>query len=937
MALPPWEWERLCPESVGLFTSAHPTAVKSYLMSKKMVYFFGNGVAEGHGLGKDLLGGKGHGLHEMTHAGLPVPPGFTITTEVCRYYYTHDRQFPPGLKDEVLQNLKRVEEVKGQRFGDPHNPLLVSVRSGAPVSMPGMMDTILNLGLNDETVVGLSEMANERFAYDSYRRFLQMFGKVVLKIDDRLFDRELEAVKERKAGELGKSVREVKDTDLTAEDWKEVVERFKRVIRDETGSDFPQDPYEQLWMAIKAVFDSWNNPRAIEYRKIEGIPDDLGTACNVVAMVFGNLGDDSGTGVMFTRDPNTGEKRVYGEFLPNAQGEDIVAGIRTPMPLSKRDKKDPNQISLEEWDPNVYHELLNLAEKLERYYRDMQDIEFTIERKKVWLLQTRRGKRTPRAEVKIAVDMAKEGLISREEAIMRVDPYRFEMVLHPYVDENIVAKELGHVPRIAFGIAASPGAATGKVVFHPERAYELAKEGEKVILVRVETSPEDIKGMAAAVGILTGRGGALSHAAVVARGMGKPAVVGAEMLDIHEDEGYFSVSGSYTFNGKEVIIREGDVITIDGGSGKVYLGDVPKVEPELSGEVAEILEWADEIRRGKLGVRANADTPEDARRAREFGAEGIGLARTEHMFFAEDRIKDFRTMILFASRKGERYERAKGRIKSYQAKDFYGLLKEMDGLPVIIRLLDPPLHEFLPKTEEQVRETAEYTGVSEEEIRRLVEATHEANPMLGHRGVRLAITYPDIYAMQTEAVAEAYLKLKEEGYDPRPKIMLPLVAFASEMEKVRGIVEEVLERYGLKGKIEVGTMIELPRAAVKGDEIARYADFFSFGTNDLTQTTLGFSRDDAGKFLPEYIEKGLLKDDPFKTVDDGVVALVEMGTSKGKCEKESLEVGVCGEHGGDPKSIRKFYRAGVDYVSASPFRVPVARLAAAQAVLEDRC
>ena len=914
-----------------------PTTVKSHPMAKKMVYFFGNGVAEGHGLSKGLLGGKGHGLHEMTYAGLPVPPGFTITTEVCRYYYAHNRQFPPGLEEEVLQNLRKVEEAKGQKFGDPHNPLLVSVRSGAPVSMPGMMDTILNLGLNDETVKGLAEMANERFAYDSYRRFLQMFGKVVLKIDDKLFDRELEAVKERKAEELGKSAKEVKDTDLTAEDWKEVVERFKEVIRKETGADFPQDPYEQLWMAIKAVFDSWNNPRAIEYRKIEGIPDDLGTACNVVAMVFGNLGDDSGTGVMFTRDPNTGEKRVYGEFLPNAQGEDIVAGIRTPMPLSKRDKKDPNQISLEEWDPNVYKELLELADKLERYYKDMQDIEFTIERKKVWLLQTRRGKRTPKAEVKIAVDMAKEGLITKEEAIMRVDPYRFEQVLHPYIDEKVVEKQLGYVPVIARGIAASPGAATGKVVFHPDKAHEMAEKGERVILVRVETSPEDIKGMAAAVGILTGRGGALSHAAVVARGMGKPAVVGAEMLDIYEDEGYFKVSGEHAYNGEEVVVREGEVITIDGGSGKVYLGDVPKVEPELGGEVAELLEWADEVRKGKLGVRANADTPEDARRAREFGAEGIGLARTEHMFFAEERIRDFRTMILFASRKGERYEEAKGRIKSYQAEDFYGLLKEMDGLPVIIRLLDPPLHEFLPKTEDQIKETAQYAGVSEEEIRRLVEATEEANPMLGHRGVRLAITYPDIYAMQTEAVAEAYLKLKEEGYNPKPKIMLPLVAFASEMEKVREIVEGVLERYGLKGKIEVGTMIELPRAAVKGDEIARYADFFSFGTNDLTQTTLGFSRDDAGKFLPEYIEKGLLEDDPFKTVDDAVVALVEMGTSRGKCEKENLEVGVCGEHGGDPKSIRKFYKAGVDYVSASPFRVPVARLAAAQAVLGERC
>ncbi|NPA79612.1 MAG: pyruvate, phosphate dikinase [Thermotogae bacterium] len=954
-------------------------------MAEKMVYFFGNGVAEGHGLGKDLLGGKGHGLHEMTYAGFPVPPGFTITTEVCRYYYAHNRQLPEGLKEEVLENLRRIEEAKGQRFGDPENPLLVSVRSGAPVSMPGMMDTILNLGLNDETVKGLARMANERFAYDSYRRFLQMFGKVVLKIDEGKFEEILNEVKARRATEILRPLRDrgmdvealvkrleeenkmaslpedlrpiaeelkvpakssalrnrlkdllegkAKDTDLTAEDLKEVVSRFKRLIREETGKDFPQDPYEQLWLAIRAVFDSWNNPRAIEYRRIEGIPDDLGTACNVVAMVFGNLGDDSGTGVMFSRDPNTGEKRVYGEFLPNAQGEDIVAGIRTPMPLSKADKTDETQMSLEEWDPAIYRELLDLAERLEKYYRDMQDIEFTIERKKVWLLQTRTGKRTPRAEVKIAVDMAKEGMIDWKEAIRRVNPYRFERVLYPYVDEVVVRRKLGYVPYIGWGIAAAPGAVTGKVVFDPEKAHELAKEGEDVILVRKETSPEDIKGLEASKGVLTSKGGALSHAAVVARGKGKAAIVGAEIIEINEDEGYFRVPGEYTYTGEDIIVREGDIITIDGGSGRVYLGDVPKTKPKLGGEVAEILEWADEIRRGKLGVRANADTPEDARQAREFGAEGIGLARTEHMFFAEERIKDFRTMILLASRKGDRYDAAKERVKSYQREDFYGLLKEMDGLPVIIRLLDPPLHEFLPKTDEQIRETAEYVGVSEEEIRKLVEATHEANPMLGHRGVRLAITYPDIYAMQTEALAEAYLKLKEEGYDPRPKIMLPLVAFATEMERVRAIVEEVLDRYGLKGKIDVGTMIELPSAAIRADEIARHADFFSFGTNDLTQTTLGLSRDDAGKFLPTYMEEKLLKENPFRTVDDAVAELVKMGTSRGKGVKPSLEVGVCGEHGGDPKSISKFYDAGVDYVSASPFRVPVARLAAAWVIL----
>ncbi|NPB04378.1 MAG: pyruvate, phosphate dikinase [Thermotogae bacterium] len=958
--------------------------------TKKRVFFFGDGVAEGYSLGKDLLGGKGHGLHEMTHVGLPVPPGFTITTEVCRYYYEHNRQFPPGLEEEVLENLKKVEKVKGQRFGDPSNPLLVSVRSGAPVSMPGMMDTILNLGLNDKIAEGFAKLTGERSAYDSYRRFLQMFAKVVLKINEEKFARKLDEIKARRAafliselqnmgldvdaltqelddpkdskyrevkveGELLKKVAQLlkikpnksalktkvrellegkaKDTDLTTEDLKELVTSFKEIIRQETGDDFPQDPYTQLWMAIKAVFDSWNNPRAIEYRKIEGIPDDLGTACNVVAMVFGNLGDDSGTGVMFTRDPNTGEKRVYGEFLPNAQGEDIVAGIRTPMPLSKIDKTDEDQTSLEEWDLEVYEELLNLADKLEKYYRDMQDIEFTIERRRIWLLQTRRGKRTPRAEVKIAVDMAKENLIDRNEAILRVDPYRFEKVLHPYVDEKKVRERFGYVPKLVHGIPASPGAATGKIVFDPERAHELASAGEDVILVRRETSPEDIKGMAAAKGILTGKGGALSHAAVVARGMGKPAVVGVETVEINEEEGYIKIPAAFNFKGVPITLGEGDVITIDGGSGIIYLGDVPKEEPKLGGEVAELLMWADEVRRGKLGVRANADTPKDARKAREFGAEGIGLARTEHMFFSEDRIRDFRTMILLASRKGERYERAKERIKNYQREDFYGLLKEMDGLPVIIRLLDPPLHEFLPTTDDQIRETARYVGIDEEEIRHLVETTEEANPMLGHRGVRLAITYPDIYAMQVEAVAEAYLKLKEEGYDPKPKIMLPLVGFATEMKAVREIVERTLEKYSLKGNIEVGTMIELPRAALCGDEIALYADFFSFGTNDLTQTTLGFSRDDAGKFLPEYIEKKLLTEDPFKTVDDAVAELVATGTKKGKRQQPDLEVGVCGEHGGDPKSIRKFYKAGVDYVSASPFRVPVARLSAAQAVL----
>jgi len=866
----------------------------------RYVYFFGNGFSEAEKVDRMLLGGKGAGLHEMAKAGLPVPPGFTITTEVCSYYYKNNKTFPEGLREEVLENLRKIEDAKGQRFGYPKNPLLVSVRSGAPVSMPGMMDTILNLGLNDETVNGLSNLGGERFAYDAYRRFIQMFGDVVLKVDKEHFERELEELKREK----GKQ----KDTDLTADDLKELVERFKRVLR-EHGKAIPEDPYEQLWMAIRAVFDSWMNPRAIEYRKIYKIPEDWGTACNVVAMVFGNLGDDSGTGVMFTRDPSTGEKVIFGEFLPNAQGEDIVAGIRTPMPLSE----------LKNWNPSAYAQLVELAEKLEKYYKEMQDIEFTIERGKVWLLQTRKGKRTPKAEIKIAVDMAKEGLITKEEAILRVDPYNLEKVLHPYIDESKAPKP------IAFGIPASPGAATGKVVFDPEEAYEMKERGENVILVRSETSPEDIKGMASAVGIITSRGGKTSHAAVVARGMGKPAVVGAEMIEINEKEGYFSVGNLKVF--------KGDVITIDGGTGKVYLGDVPKVMPEISGEVADLLSWADEFR--KIGVRANADTPKDAEIARKFGAEGIGLARTEHMFFGEDRIWDFRTMILFAEEKGEIYERAKERIKSYQREDFKGILSAMDGLPVIIRLLDPPLHEFLPKDENQVEEMARRLNVPAEKIRSLVENTKEQNPMLGHRGVRLAITFPDIYILQTEAIAEAYLDLKNKGMNPKPKIMLPIVAFETEMSHMRDIIENTLDRYGLKGTIEVGTMIELPRAVLMADRIAQFADFFSYGTNDLTQTTLGFSRDDVGKFLHVYLEKKLLKDDPFQTVDDSVVKLVEWGTKLGKKVKANLEVGVCGEHGGDPASIYKFYSAGVDYVSASPYRVPVARLAAAQASLKE--
>ena len=874
-------------------------------MSKKYVYFFGGGKAEGSKDMKNLLGGKGANLHEMTNLGIPVPPGFTISTESCVHYFKTGR-YPEGLKQQVEEAVKRLEELTGKKFGSTENPLLVSVRSGARVSMPGMMDTILNLGLNDDAVKGLAKRTgDERFAYDSYRRFIQMFSEIVMGIPHKVFEELLDTKKKEKGVNL--------DYELDADALKELVEEYKTKVRELTGKEFPQNPQEQLWMAIEAVFKSWNNKRAIEYRKLHRIPDDWGTAVNVQTMVFGNMGFDSATGVAFTRDPSTGEKVLYGEYLPNAQGEDVVAGIRTPKPISELEKEMPE----------AYKQLVEIFDRLEKHYRDMMDLEFTIEKGKVYLLQTRVGKRSARAEVKIAVDMVKEGLITKEEAIMRVDPKRVEQLLHPMVDpkapKNVIAK----------GLPASPGAASGKVIFDSEEAAELAEKGERIILVRDETSPEDIKGMARSKGILTSRGGMTSHAAVVARGIGTPCVVGAEEIEVDYGKEEFRVG--------DVTVKKGDVITIDGSTGEVMVGEVPTIDPEFFPEFSELLEWADEFR--WIGVRANADTLRDAERARKFGAEGIGLARTEHMFFEGERIYAMQEMIL-AKTKEER-EKALSKLLPMQREDFKGLFKAMDGFPVTIRLLDPPLHEFVPKTEEQIKELSERTGVPAEEIKAKAEALREANPMLGHRGCRLGITYPEITEMQVRAIFEAACEAKKEGVKVYPEIMVPLVSIKKEIEIQKGIIDriarEVMEETGIEIEYSVGTMIELPRAALTADEIAEVAEFFSFGTNDLTQTTFGFSRDDVGKFVPKYIELGLLEDDPFQVLDQrGVGQLVKVGVEKGRGTRPDLKVGICGEHGGEPTSVKFCHRVGMDYVSCSPFRVPVARLSAAQAVIEQK-
>jgi pyruvate,orthophosphate dikinase len=875
-------------------------------MAKKYVYYFGDGKAEGNKDMKDLLGGKGSGLAEMTNIGIPVPPGFTITTEACIYYQTH-HSYPPGLEEEINANLKRLEKSMGRGFGDPENPLLVSVRSGAKISMPGMMDTVLNLGLNEETLKGLAKQtSNLRLAYDSYRRFIQMFGEIVLEVDQKKFEEIMEEVKREKGIKL--------DTELSADDLRLIADRFKELIKKEKGREFPTCPFEQLKMAIIAVFNSWNNPRAKTYRRLHNIPDDLGTAVNIQTMVFGNMGERSGTGVAFTRDPATGEKTFYGEYLLNAQGEDVVAGIRTPAPISK----------LKEELPEVYHQLIGIYNTLEAHYKDMQDIEFTIEDGKLYMLQTRTGKRTAKAAVKIAVDMVKEGLISKEEALLRVEPSQLEQLLHPSVDPSS-KKEV-----ISKGLAASPGAATGRVVFTADDACRWVEGGERVILVRNETSPDDIHGMAVAQGILTARGGMTSHAAVVARGMGKCCVTGCEAVVVDEKEKRFKVG--------DLIIKEGDFITLDGGTGEVMLGELPMVEPELTQEMLTFLKWADEVKR--LGVRANADTPADAKKAVEFGAKGIGLCRTEHMFFADERLPIIQSMILTKD-KTER-EKTLAKLLPMQKADFKEIFRVMDGFPVTVRLLDPPLHEFLPKGKREIEELSLKIGVSKEEIEKKVEALSEVNPMLGNRGCRLGILMPEIYDMQVRAIFEAACELAKEGYDVKPEIMIPLVGHVNELRMLRNRVEkianEIMNKYGIKVPQVIGTMIELPRAAVTADEIAVEADFFSFGTNDLTQTTFGFSRDDAeGKFLFEYIEKKVLEENPFVVLDQkGVGELVRVGVKKGRTTRPYLKIGICGEHGGEPSSIEFFHNVGIDYVSCSPYRVPIARLAAAQVALRDK-
>jgi pyruvate, orthophosphate dikinase len=879
----------------------------------KWVYSFGAGLNEGRAEMRNLLGGKGANLAEMASIGLPVPPGFTITTEVCTWYYDHGQAYPESLRGEVAAALARVEKTVGARFGDARNPLLVSVRSGARVSMPGMMDTVLNLGLNDATVEGLAASASDaRFAWDSYRRFIQMYGGVVLGVDHHRFEEIIEHVK------LDRGV--IEDTELTAQDWHRVVDGYKEMVEEAIGRPFPQDPEEQLWGAIGAVFGSWMNQRAITYRRLHDIPADWGTAVSVQAMVFGNMGEDCATGVCFTRDPSTGENVFYGEYLVNAQGEDVVAGIRTPQPMAKA-KAKPGERPMEQVMPAAYAELVQVRQTLERHYHDMQDIEFTVQRNKLYMLQTRNGKRTAAASLKIAVDMAREGLIDEAEAIRRVNPGALDQLLHPTLDPKAPRKLLSK------GLPASPGAACGAVVFSADEAESRAAKGESVILVRIETSPEDIHGMHAAKGILTTRGGMTSHAAVVARGMGRPCVAGAGGITV-------DYAGQQLMAGGQAV-RAGEVITLDGASGEIYIGAVAMVEPQLSGDFATLMEWADKVRR--LKVRANAETPLDADTARKFGAEGIGLCRTEHMFFDPERIGAVRQMIMAETEAGRRD--ALARLLPFQRQDFAELFRIMAGLPVTIRLLDPPLHEFLPHAEEEIAEVAASLGTDIATMQRRVSDLAEANPMLGHRGCRLGISYPEIYEMQARAIFEAAVATAgETGKAPVPEIMIPLVATRRELEITRAMIDkvaqEVFAETGRHLAYDVGTMIELPRAALTADKIAEVGDFFSFGTNDLTQTTFGLSRDDAGKFLPLYIEKGILPKDPFVSLDaDGVGALVRIAVEKGRKVKNTLKLGICGEHGGDPASIAFCEEVGLDYVSCSPYRVPVARLAAAQSAL----
>ena len=882
----------------------------------KWVYSFGAGHNEGGAEMRNLLGGKGANLAEMAGIGLPVPPGFTLTTEVCTAFYKNQRNYPNELSSQVRDALGQLEKSVGLRFGDKRRPLLVSVRSGARVSMPGMMDTVLNLGLNDATVEGLGEEANdERFAWDSYRRFIQMYGSVVLGVDHHRFEEIIEHTKQ----ETGVT----EDTQLTAQDWHRVAASYKEMIEAETGKPFPQDPEEQLWGAIGAVFGSWMNHRAITYRKLHDIPAEWGTAVNVQAMVFGNMGEDCATGVCFTRDPSTGENAFYGEYLVNAQGEDVVAGIRTPQPLSKKGAK-PGETPLEVAMPGPYAELMKVREKLEQHYHDMQDLEFTVQQKKLYMLQTRNGKRTAAASLRIAVDMAREGLIDEAEAVRRVNPAALDQLLHPTLDPK--------APRtlLAKGLPASPGAASGAVVFTADEAESRAQKGEAIILVRVETSPEDIHGMHAARGILTARGGMTSHAAVVARGMGRPCVAGAGGISIDYHNQTLSAGGK--------TIRAGETITLDGATGEVFVGNVAMIEAAMSTDFATLMEWADKAR--KLKVRANAETPLDAETAKKYGADGIGLCRTEHMFFDPERISAVRQMIMSHDEAGRRTALAK--LLPFQRDDFHKLFRIMGDLPVTIRLLDPPLHEFLPHGDAELEEVARALGAKVEAMRRRAAELAEANPMLGHRGCRLGISYPEIYEMQARAIFEGALAVaKETGRAPVPEIMIPLVGVIKELEITRAqvdkVAEEVFTAAGRRIEYTVGTMIELPRAALIADKIAAIADFFSFGTNDLTQTVFGLSRDDAGKFLPEYVEQGILPKDPFVSLDQkGVGALVEMATERGRRARPGLKLGVCGEHGGDPTSIAFFQKVELDYVSCSPFRVPIARLAAAQAVLRAR-
>ncbi|HAJ95476.1 MAG TPA: pyruvate, phosphate dikinase [Actinobacteria bacterium] len=872
------------------------------MTSKKYVYFFGEGKKEM----KKLLGGKGANLSEMTNIGLPVPPGFTISTEVCNLYYDLGERWPEGLDGQIEENLKKLEEKMQMSFSDKNNPLLVSVRSGAAVSMPGMMDTVLNLGLNDTSVRGLiAKTGNERFGWDAYRRFVQMFGDVVMSVEHDKFEKALQAKKDSRGVKF--------DTELSGQDLKELVEDYKKIIKDAKGKSFPEDPREQLKMSINAVFGSWNNKRAQAYRNLNDIPHNIGTAVNVQTMVFGNMGQSSGTGVAFTRNPSTGENVFYGEYLIDAQGEDVVAGTRTPQPIAK----------LEEEMPENYKLLMDIRKKLEDHYRDIQDIEFTIQEGKLYMLQTRTGKRTAAAALQIAVDMVNNDFIDKKTALTRVEPQMLDQLLHKQLDKD--AKDKAQV--LTKGLPASPGAALGKVVLSADEAVEESKSGN-VVLVRTETSPEDIQGMAVAQGILTARGGMTSHAAVVARGMGKCCVAGAEEIKVFESKQYFQV--------KDKKIKKGDWITLDGSTGEVFVGKIPVVDPEVNENMETLMSWVNDYK--KLGIRANADTPNDSQVARDFGAEGIGLCRTEHMFFEGDRIKSIRKMIVSSNEK-ERRE-ALMELLPIQRKDFYEIFKVMKDLPVTIRLLDPPLHEFLPTEDDDIEEIAKEMGMSFDDLKSTIVSLHEMNPMLGHRGCRLSITYPEIAEMQARAIFEAAADLKKEGYNVQPEVMVPLVGSLMEIkilrEKIVSVADEVMSEKDQKFNYKVGTMIEVPRACLIADKIAKEAEFFSFGTNDLTQMAYGFSRDDSGKFLPDYIEQGILGRDPFATLDiGGVGQLIKMGLEKGRASRKDLKVGICGEHGGDPKSIDFCHKIGLDYVSASPYRVPVARLAAAQAAIRE--